>query len=174
MSKIERPGADEFAPFYANYVSAVPDGDIAGILEAQGRELVQLLGGLDAARADFRYAPDKWSVKEVLGHVTDTERIFTYRALRIARGDATPLAGFDQDTYVANARFGRRALGDLLAEFQTVRAATVALFRAMTEEESRRAGTANGMPVTARALAFIAAGHERHHSRILRERYLSA
>ena len=174
MSKIERPGADEFAPFYANYVSAVPAGDITGILESQGRELVQLLGGLDAARADFRYAPDKWSVKDVVGHVSDTERIFAYRALRIARGDATPLAGFDQDTYVANAHFGRRALGDLLADFQTVRAATVSLFRAMTEEESRRAGTANGMPVTARALAFIAAGHERHHSSILRERYLSA
>ena len=174
MSRIERPGADEFAPFYANYVSGVPDGDITDVLESQGRDLLQLLGGLDGPRAEYRYAPDKWSVKEVVGHIADTERIFTYRALRIARGDATPLAGFDQDTYVVNAQFGRRELGALLAEFQTVRAATVSLFRAMTTDESRRVGLANAMPVTARALAFIAAGHERHHSRILRERYLSA
>ncbi len=173
MSRIERPSADEFAPFYANYVSGVPDGDITEILEAQARELVELLGRLDVARAEYRYAPGKWSVKEVVGHITDTERIFAYRALRISRGDATPLAGFDQDTYVAGAHFDRRDLGSLLAEFQTVRAATVSLFRSMTEEESRRAGSANATPVTARALAFIAAGHERHHSRILRERYLS-
>ncbi len=172
MSRIERPGADEFAPFYANYVNGVPDGEITDVLESQARELVDLLGGLDDARAEFRYAPDKWSVKEVVGHVADTERVFAYRALRISRADATPLAGFDQDTYVANAQFGRRELGALLAEFQAVRAATVSLFRAMTEEESRRAGLANGVPVTARALAYIAAGHERHHSGILRERYL--
>ncbi len=174
MSRIERPGADEFAPFYANYVAGVPDGDITDVLEAQARDLTQLLGAVDGTRAEYRYAPDKWSVKEVVGHVTDTERIFTYRALRISRGDATPLAGFDQDTYVAIAQFGRRDLTTLLAEFQTVRAATVSLFRGMTDEESRRTGQANSMPVTARALAFIAAGHERHHARILRERYLSA
>ena len=172
MNTIQRPGADEFAPFYANYVNDVPDGDITDVLEAQARELVALLDRLDGERADFRYAPDKWSVKEVMGHVADTERIFAYRALRISRGDATPMAGFDQDTYVANAQFDRRGLGELVDEFRAVRAATVLLFRSMTEEESRRAGSANSVPVTARALAFIAAGHERHHARILRERYL--
>lgn len=174
MSRIERPGADEFAPFYLNYVNAVPDGEITDVLESQARALVTLLSELDDARAEYRYAPDKWSVKEVVGHVADTERIFAYRALRISRGDATPLAGFDQDTYVANAQFGRRPLSSLLSDFQNVRAATVSLFGAMTEEESRRAGLANAMPVTARALAFIAAGHEAHHVRILRERYLSS
>ncbi|HEY5219314.1 MAG TPA: DinB family protein [Gemmatimonadaceae bacterium] len=112
-------------------------------------------------------------MKEVLGHVIDTERIISYRALRIARGDATPLAGFDQDSYVVNAEFGRRSLGNLLGEFAAVRAATICLFRAMTAADSRRAGAANAVPVTARALAYIVAGHERHHTRILRERYIA-
>ncbi len=172
MSLIERPAADEFAPFYATYIDLVPDGDITELLATQGRGLQTLLGGLSAEQADFRYGPDKWSVKEVVGHVTDTERIFGYRALRIARGDATPLAGFDQDTYVTSAQFGRRSLPDLLGEFEAVRAASVALFRSITEAESRRVGSANSVPVTARALAFISAGHAMHHERILRERYL--
>lgn len=172
MSTIERPAASEFAPFYAGYVDGVPDGDIVEILERQGRELATLLGGVTGDRGDYRYAPDKWSVKEVIGHVTDAERIFAYRALRIARGDATPLPGFDQDTYVQRAESGRRTLADLASECAAVRAATVALFRSMTGEQSRRAGTASNNPVTARALAYIAAGHERHHVRILRERYL--
>jgi len=173
MSTIERPAADEFAPFYAGYVTGVPDGDITDVLAQQGRELTALLEGLTDAQAEFRYAPDKWSVKEVVGHISDAERIFAYRALRISRGDATPLMGFDQDAYVARAHFGRRALGDLLAEFTAVRAATTALFLGMTDDESRRAGSANGVPVSARALAYIAAGHARHHTRILRERYLT-
>lgn len=172
MSTIERPAADEFAPFYAGYVNGVPDGDITEVLAQQGRELTALLGGLTDAEAEYRYAPDKWSVKEVVGHISDAERIFAYRALRISRGDATPLTGFDQDAYVARAQFGRRTLDALLAEFTAVRAATTALFRGMTAEESRHAGSANGVPVTARALAYIAAGHERHHARILRERYV--
>ena len=174
MSGIQRPGADEFAPFYANYVSGVPDGAIVDTLRQQGDALRALLAAVPADRAEHRYAPDKWSVKEVVGHISDTERIFSYRALRISRGDATPLPGFDQDTYVANAKFDRRPLSDLAGEFAAVRSATVALFAAMTDEESRRAGSANSMPVTARALAYIAAGHERHHVRILRERYLPA
>ncbi|HUX34827.1 MAG TPA: DinB family protein [Gemmatimonadaceae bacterium] len=173
MSTIERPAADEFAPFYTGYVTGVPDGDITDLLAEQGRELTTLLEGLTDAQAEFRYAPDKWSVKEVVGHISDAERIFAYRALRISRGDATPLTGFDQDAYVARAHFGRRGLGDLVAEFTAVRAATTALFRGMTGDESRRAGSANGVPVSARALAYIAAGHARHHMRILHERYLT-
>jgi hypothetical protein len=171
MSGIQRPKADEFAPFYANYVEGVPDGDIVATLRQQAVDLTALLGGLSAEQAEHRYAPDKWTIKEVVGHVTDTERIFAYRALRICRGDATPLAGFDQDTYVVSAQFGRRTMAELLSEFGAVRAATVALFAGMSDEESRRAGSANSVPVTARALAWIAAGHERHHARILRERY---
>ncbi|HVA57898.1 MAG: DinB family protein [Gemmatimonadaceae bacterium] len=172
MSTIQRPAPDEFAPFYAGYVNGVPDGDVVAVLEQQARDLTALLSGLSDERAGHRYAPDKWSVKEVVGHVADAERIFAYRALRISRGDATPLAGFDQDAYVARGQFDRRALSDLLTEYAAVSAATVSLFRAMSDEESRRAGSANGVPVTARALAYVAAGHERHHARILRERYL--
>ena len=174
MSAIQRPGSDEFAPFYANYVNGVPDGDVVDNLKQQAADLRTLLQGVDARQAEHRYAAGKWSVKEVLGHVSDSERIFAYRALRISRGDATPLATFDQDTYVVNAQFGRRPLASLLAEFEAVRAATISLFQAMTDEESRRAGTASSAPVTARALAFISAGHERHHTRILRERYLAS
>ncbi len=173
MTRIQRPAPDEFAPFYSGYVNGVPDGDIVAVLEQQTRDLGALLAGLSNEQAEHRYAPDKWSVKEVVGHVTDAERIFAYRALRISRGDGTPLAGYDQNAYVVRAEFGRRALNDLLAEFAAVRAASVTLFRAMSDEESRRAGSANGVPVTARALAYIAAGHERHHTRMLRERYLA-
>ncbi len=172
MSVIQRPAAGEFAPFYAGYVDGVPEGDVVEILERQGRELAALLGGVSADRGAYRYAPDKWTMQEVVGHITDAERIFTYRAMRIARGDATPLPAFDQDGYVQRGNFGRRTLADLAAEFAAVRAATVALFRAMTDEESRRVGTASNASVTARGLAYIAAGHERHHTRILRERYL--
>jgi uncharacterized damage-inducible protein DinB len=173
MSRIERPETTEYAPYYAGYVNSVPDGDIVEILERQGRDLGALLADLPAARGDHRYAPGKWSVKEVVGHITDAERIFTCRALRISRGDATPLPTFDQDAYVQRGGFGRRSVADLAAEFSAVRAATIALLRAMTDEESRRAGTAGNNPVSARALAYIAAGHERHHAHILRERYLT-
>lgn len=173
MSTMQRPATDEFAPFYATYVDAVPDGDIIDLLERQGRELHALLDGVSAEQAGFRYAPDKWSVKEVVGHIADTERIFAYRALRIARGDATPMVGFDQDTYVASAHFDRRPLADLLDELDAVRGASVTLFRGVTEEESRRVGSANSVPVTVRALAFICAGHAMHHARILRERYVT-
>lgn len=173
MSAIDRPAADEYAPFQQNYVNGVPDGDIVDVYAHQGRALSELLGGLSEAQAALRYAPGKWSVKEVVGHITDSERIFTYRALRISRGDATPLAGFDQDAYVAAAQADRRSLADLVAEFHAVRAATVALFGAMSAQDSRRAGSANAVPVTARALAYIAAGHELHHVRILRDRYLA-
>ncbi|MDE3129195.1 MAG: DinB family protein [Gemmatimonadota bacterium] len=172
MSVIQRPAAGEYAPFYAGYVDGVPEGDVVEILERQGRELAALLAGVAGDRGDYRYAPDKWTVKEVVGHIADAERIFAYRALRIARGDATPLPSFDQDGYVERGGFARRTLTDLAAEFSAVRAATLALFRAMTDEESRRVGTASNAAVSARGLAYIAAGHERHHSRILRERYL--
>ena len=173
MSVIQRPAVGEYAPFYAGYVDGVPEGDVVEILERQGQELAALLAGVAGDRGDYRYAPDKWTVKEVVGHIIDAERIFSYRALRIARGDATPLPSFDQDGYVQRGGFGRRTVADLAGEFAAVRAATVALFSAMTDEESRRVGTASNASVTARGLAYITAGHERHHARILRERYLA-
>lgn len=172
---IPRPAAHEYAPYYARYIEKVPEGsDLPGLLESQATELEALLAGLDEAKALHRYAPGKWSVKEMVGHLADAERIMAYRLLRIARGDATPLAGFEEDDYVKAAGFDRRTLPDLLAEFQTVRRATLALIRSLDAEAFARRGTANQNPVTAAALAHILFGHTAHHMAVLRERYLGA
>lgn len=171
---IPRPATDEHAPYYARYVSRVPEGDVLALLERQGREAAALLRALPEERGTFRYAADKWSVKDVVGHVADSERIFGYRALRIGRGDRTPLPGFEQDDFVRAANFDRRPLRELVAELEAVRAATLALFRGFDDEALGRRGTASGQEVTPRALVYIIAGHERHHLDILRERYLAA
>ena len=168
-----RPGSDEYAPYYAGYVAAVPDGgDLVTLLERQGAETVALLRSLSEEQGAHRYAPDKWSIKEMIGHVIDAERVFTYRALRIARGDRTPLPGFDQDAWVRGSNAASRSLADLAAELVALRASTVALFRRVDDEAVARRGVASNFEVTARALAWIVAGHEAHHVRVLRERYL--
>jgi len=160
---IPRPQADEYAPYFAQYLAKVPDGDLLDLLEAQWEELGCLLEDLDDEAADFRYAEGKWSVKEVLGHILDAERIFAYRLLRIARADPTPLAGFDENAYVAAAGFQARPLESLLEEYDLVRGHTLALLRGLDADCFRRSGTSNGKPVSARALAWLIAGHERHH-----------
>jgi uncharacterized damage-inducible protein DinB len=167
-----RPQETEYAPYYGRYVSRVPDGDVAATLEAQLAETLALVRGIPEARGTHRYGPDKWSIKQVLGHVIDAERIFAYRLLRIARGDATPLPGFEENDYVRHADFDRLTLADLAAELEAVRRATLFLLRHLEPDALARRGTASGFPVTARALAFIIAGHERHHVGMLRERYL--
>ncbi len=169
-----RPEAGEYAPYYETYISLVPQGEIVSMLEAQRLQTLQLLTARSEREGNFRYAPGKWTVKEVLGHVSDSERIFAYRALRIARGDQTPLSGFEQDDYVRAAAFGERTLADLAEEFAHVRGATVALFRSMGKDAWLRRGVANKNEVSVRALAFIIAGHELHHRRILEERYFAA
>jgi uncharacterized damage-inducible protein DinB len=141
------------------------------ILEDQGRETQQLLAGVSDAKALHRYAPGKWSVKEVVGHVTDTERVFCYRALRFARADDKPLQGFDENAWVPAGRFDARSLEDLAGELDAVRRATIALLRGLDTEALARRGTANNNPISVRALAWIIAGHERHHVGILHERY---
>jgi hypothetical protein len=141
-------------------------------LERQLGETLALLGGLSEEQAGARYEPGKWSVKELVGHVVDTERIFAYRALRFARGDRTPIPGFEQDPYVAGGNFDARTLRDLADEFACVRRATVALLRHLGEDAWRRTGTASDNEVSVRALAHIIAGHELHHLNVLRERYL--
>lgn len=167
-----RPGPGEYAPFYAGYVARVPDGDVLATLEAQLREAVSLLEGVPAGREGHRYAPGKWSVREVVGHVADAERIFAYRALRFARGDRTPLPGFEENGYVRAAGSDARPLAELTGELRTVRLATLSLFRGLPAEAWSRSGEASGAPVTVRALAWIAAGHAAHHLHVLRERYL--
>jgi hypothetical protein len=165
------PAEGEYAPFYAGYVALASKGDLLRGLEAQVHEVSGLLRGLSEEEAMFRYAPGKWSVKEVAGHLADTERIMAYRALRIARGDTTPLPGFDENAFVATAGFDARPLPSLVEEWETVRRASLLLLRGFDGEAAGRAGTASGAPITARALAYIIAGHVAHHLEILRTRY---
>jgi len=168
---IPRPVAAEYAPYYGRYIDKVPDGDLLRTLEDQGRETQAVLAGLSEAKALHRYAPGKWSVKEVVGHVTDTERVFSYRALRFARGDATALPGFDENAWVPAGSFDARSLADLAAELDAVRRATLALFRGLDAAALARRGTASDNAVSVRAIAWIIAGHERHHVALLHERY---
>jgi hypothetical protein len=171
---ITRPQAGEYAPYYDRYISLVQGEDILNTLDQQRRQTMLLLSGRDDDDGDFRYAPEQWSAKEVLGHVCDTERIFAYRALRIARADATPLAGFEQDDYVRNGPFAGRPLADLVEDFIAVRRATLSLFRNLDEAAWSQRGIANKNEVSVRALAYIVAGHELHHRRILEEKYFAA
>ncbi len=172
MAAIERPNPTEYAEYYRRYVDLVPDGDLIDTLTDQFDEAALMLGPLTDEEASRPYAPGKWSIKEVVGHVVDSERIFTYRALRIARGDQTPLAGYDQDAFVKAAGFNRRTLAGLLGELHLARRSTTGLFGGLSAEELARTGVANDNPVSARAIAWIVAGHERHHVKIIRERYL--
>jgi uncharacterized damage-inducible protein DinB len=167
---IARPEPGEYAPYYDRYISLVGT-DILGTLDTQRRQTMLLLSGRDESEGDFRYAPDKWSAKEVLGHVCDTERIFAYRALRIARGDRTPLPGFEQDDYVKNGPFAKAALEELIEDYIAVRRATLTLLRNLDEAAWTRRGVASKNKVSVRALAYMIAGHELHHRRILEEKY---
>ncbi len=173
MSPIPRPTTHEYAPFYARYIEKVPEGDLPALLLAQIAQLDGLLGGLDEAQALHRYGSGKWSIKETVGHLADGERILAYRLLRIARGDATALAGYEEDDYVKAAGFDRRSLEDLLSEFRALRHATICLVSSLDAEAFQRRGTANGNPVSAAALAHILFGHVAHHIAILQERYLA-
>jgi DinB superfamily len=171
---IGKPDTTEYLPYYGKYVSLVPEGDILTVLGKQMEETIGLLNSIPESRANFRYAPDKWSIKELVGHVIDTERIFTYRALRFARNDKTPLPGYEQDDYIRNASFDRCKLTDLASELETVRQSTVFLFKHLDENAWMRRGLANDAEASVRALAHIIAGHELHHREILRSRYLPA
>jgi hypothetical protein len=165
-----RPEATEYAPYYEKYVTRVPEGDIVTVLDDQLRETVAFLEGVPADQATVLHPPYTWSIKQVVGHVNDCERIFGYRALRFARNDATPLPGFDQDVYVKEANFDALPLADLVAEFEALRRANVCFFRSLSPAAWARGGVANDNPVTVRALAYIMAGHVRHHLAILRRR----
>jgi uncharacterized damage-inducible protein DinB len=170
-SSIAPPVADEYAPFYSGYVTLAKEHDPLVLLDKQRDILRQMCSAISEEQALARYAPGKWSIKEVIGHLSDTERVFSYRLFRISRGDTTPLAGFDQNVYVDSARSDERPLAELLEEFLSVREATLRLVQGLTPEELARRGTANEAAVSARALVYIAAGHVAHHIRILRESY---
>lgn len=167
-----RPAADEFAPYYGKYIAKVADGDLFTTLETQLQGTISLLDSFGESGASLRYAPGKWSVKQVVGHVADCERIFAYRALAAARGEVNALPGFEENAYVANADFDTRTLNSLMGELTAVRRASLALFRNLGDDALMRRVTANSQPITGRALAWIIAGHEVHHIGLLRERYL--
>jgi len=168
---MERPGAREAAPYYFRYIDLVPSGDVLSVLEGQTRETVALLEPISEERSRHRYAPDKWSIRQVLSHVNDAERVFASRALWFARGFESPLPSFDQETSAAAAGADERTWASHVDEFQAVRAATLALFRSLAPEAWARRGVASGTPVTVKALAYIVAGHVFHHAAVLRERY---
>jgi hypothetical protein len=169
---IPRPQADEYNEYYAGYVQRVPEGsDIFAVLSSQPGELRTLLQNVSDAQANVRPAPGEWSVKEVIGHVCDTERVFSYRAMRIARSDIIPLAGFEQDEYVRATDFNARTLPDLIEEFEAQRRANVLCFKPLTEAETARRGTASNFPVSVRALLYMMAGHVMHHIESLKVDY---
>jgi hypothetical protein len=170
--RYERPDATEYAQFYAGYVAKVPDGDLLATLDAQLGEYFQTLSPIPEAKGGSAYAPGKWTIKEVLGHVADAERVFSYRAMRIARGDQTPLPGFDEKAWVPFSGANDRTVADLLGEFRAVRGATLALLRHLPADSVSRRGVASEKEISVRGLAWIIAGHAAHHLGILRERYL--
>lgn len=167
---LSRPDASEYKPYYHTYIEPIADQNALELLAAQ-RDALEPLRKLDDAQALHRYAPGKWSVKEVIGHVTDAERIFSYRLLRIARGDRTPLAGFDQDPYIAAAKFDRFPIAAMIDAFRTSRDATLSIASQVGEEDWPRTGTASDSPISARAIAYLIVGHASHHFQILRSKY---
>lgn len=171
---MNRPEKNEYAPYYETYVSLVDETDIVAVLQNQLAELEDLVNSISEKKGSFSYAEGKWNIKQLIGHLTDGERVFAYRAFRISRGDKTPLASFEQDDYIANANFNNTTIADLIAEFSLLRLSNIILFKNLSEEAWKRTGTASDNLVSVRALAFIMAGHVRHHTKILKERYLSA
>ncbi|MEX0690865.1 MAG: DinB family protein [Gemmatimonadales bacterium] len=172
MTPLPPPQPDEYAAFYASYVAeaTAAGADVIAVLESQ-RSLTAALGNLPESVAAKRYQPDKWSVKEIVGHLADGERVFCYRAMRFARGDATPVEGFDEKAYTPAARYDRRTIAQVADELAAVHEASIALFRTFDAEEGARWGEANGSRCTVRALAWFVAGHFLHHMTMLRERY---
>lgn len=167
-----KPVTQEYAPYYARYINLVPSGNIIENLYYQMADTLKLIASLTDQQALHRYSPEKWSIKEIIGHIIDSERIFAYRALRFARNDGIPLPGFEQDDYVMNGEFDNRQLIDLVKEYEAVRAASIVLFEGLSEGAWERKGMANKVEVSVRAIAWIISGHELHHKEIIRTRYL--
>ena len=166
-----RPASEDAAPAHQAYIALVPEEDVLSAMEQQSSATQKILASLDEAKASYRYAPGKWSIKELVGHLADAERVLSYRALAVARGETQPLPGFDEDVYVRNAGFDAWRIGNLAEQYALVRRATIVFFSHIPEAAWERRGIANDQAVTPRALAYSIVGHERHHLNILRERY---
>lgn len=169
---IAKPQPDEYAPFYANYVTKAGDGDIVETLARLKDSTWQLFNSVGADKQDYAYAEGKWTLKQLLNHMIDAERVFAYRILCFSRYDENALPGFDENTYVENADVSQRTLHDLAAEFKSLREANLYLYKSISTPQSLFKGMASGKPVSVRALLYIAAGHEIHHIHIIKERYL--
>ncbi|MUT64541.1 DinB family protein [Paenibacillus sp. NEAU-GSW1] len=169
---IGRPQTEEYNVYYSTYVSMVPEGDIAQILREQLEETTAALSAISEERGDYRYAPGKWSIKQVIGHLADNERIMSYRMLRIARGDQTPLPGYDQNAYMATVDFAENSLRELIEDFAAARKSTLSLIALLPGDGWVRTGSANNSPLSARALAYIIAGHATHHLNGIKTNYL--
>ncbi len=170
---MNRPESNEFAPYYNNYISLIEGNEAIPILEAQSADLRSMFSDVAEEKGTFAYAEGKWTIKELLSHLIDGERIFAYRVLRISRGDETPIEGFEQDGYIENSNANNRSFADLLNEFDLQRRSTMLMLNNISDEGLKRMGTANDNPVSVRALAYIMAGHTRHHINVLKERYLA-
>ncbi len=169
---ISRPSSDEYAPYARGYIQRVPDGDVLMILEDQIADLRAILDVVPEAQADYRTGPGEWSIKEVIGHLSDCERVFAYRALCISRKDATAFPGFDQEDYVREAGFAARSLANLVQEFELLRRANVLAYQGLTEAAGRQLGRASNATVSVRALLYLMAGHVFHHLDSLHAEYL--
>ena len=167
-----RPRADEHLDYYSRYIDRVPDGDIIEILKRDTVQTFEFLRSIPESKFDFKYGPDKWTVRQVVGHLADGERVFQYRAWRFSRADTTPVPGFEENDYVANGPFTRVTMPDLIGEFESLRRASIHLFENLDEEAMSRRGMANNAEVSVRAIAYIIAGHVSHHIQVLKERYL--
>ncbi len=171
---LEKPEVGEYGDHFEPYIQEVPEGNLPSLLEKQVEDVIQRLGQITEEQGSYRYAEGKWSLKEVLGHISDTERIMSYRLLRIARGDKTPLPGFEENLFVSHAHADRQTLSGLLQDFAAVRIATLSLIRQLDDEAWLRIGTFSDHPGSARALAYIIAGHSIHHFNVIEERYLQS
>ena len=169
---MNRPESSEYAPFYANYVAQIPQQNGLLALIESGLMLSKLLKSIPSEKATYRYAPGKWSINEVVQHLIDAEVIFTYRALRIARGDKTPLAGFDENVYAPNAFADDKKLAELILLFEQIRKSSELVFSSFDVSTHENIGTASNFPVSVRALCYITAGHTLHHATVIKERYL--
>ncbi|MFZ1702465.1 MAG: DinB family protein [Pyrinomonadaceae bacterium] len=169
---MNRPEPNEYAPYYGNYVSQVAESaDVLEVLDSQASDLRSMFEGLPEEKGSFTYADGKWTIKEVLSHLIDGERMFAYRVLRISRGDETPIEGFEQNDYIETSNANKRPFASLLDEFDLQRRSNLILLNNLSDEASRRMGTASGLPISTRAMTYIMAGHVLHHAAVLKERY---
>jgi len=170
--KLDQLPVNEYAPFYAGYIQAIDNVELLEELEICVHDFIRFVQNIPMDKFDFRYAEGKWTIKDIIQHLIDVERVFSYRAMRIARNDTTPLPGFDENFYVANTNANNRSIQDLLSELALVRQSTLFLFKSFTPEQLAKIGTASDKQVSVRAIGFILIGHQKHHQEVFRERYL--